>query len=131
MIIDGVEISSLLKALNKFEIFRQNLNTEQDKAGAIQAFEYSYELLWKTMKRLLAVRGIIVNSPKETIRLSALEGLLDDPEIWFDFIKKRNITTHTYDEQDIEIVLAILPSFSKESQLFLQKIGANEVNNRR
>lgn len=42
MIIDDIEISSLLKALNKFEKFRLNMHIEQEKAGAIQAFEYSY-----------------------------------------------------------------------------------------
>lgn len=129
MNIDGVDITSLLKALSKFEDFRKHTKTEQEKAGAIQAFEYSYELLWKTMKRLLGVRGLIVNSPKETIRISAIEGLIDNPEIWFDFIRKRNVTTHTYDEKDIEEVLSIFPSFSIESKNFLKKIGVNEISN--
>jgi nucleotidyltransferase substrate binding protein (TIGR01987 family) len=130
MIIDGIDITPLLKALNKFEIFRNNTNSEQEKAGTIQAFEYSYELLWKTMKRLLAVRGIIVNSPKETFRIAAIEGLIVDSETWFDFIKKRNITTHTYEEKEIEAVLSVLPIFSAKSKEFLKHIGVDEAINR-
>ena len=65
-----------MKAFKKFESFRQNLNTEQEQAGAIQAFEYCYELSWKYMRKLLAVRGKIVNSPRETFRMAALEGFI-------------------------------------------------------
>lgn len=43
-LVQGIDITSLIKARNKFEQFRQHLNSEQEKAGAIQAFEYSYEL---------------------------------------------------------------------------------------
>jgi hypothetical protein len=53
ILIDGVNIEPLLKAVKKFELFRQNLDTEQEQAGAIQAFEYCFELSWKIMKRLL------------------------------------------------------------------------------
>ncbi|WP_342267815.1 nucleotidyltransferase substrate binding protein [Candidatus Tisiphia endosymbiont of Empis tessellata] len=56
-LIDNIDISNLLKARSNFEDFRLNLDTEQNKAGAIQAFEYCYELTWKTMKRLLEVQG--------------------------------------------------------------------------
>ena len=127
MIINDIDISSLLKALKKFESFRLNINTDQEKAGAIQAFEYCYELLWKNMKRFLGQNGIIVNSPKETFRAAALEGLIDDPEIWFDFIKKRNITVHTYQETEADDVIKILPIFSNEAKKFLKRIGVNET----
>lgn len=59
MNIGEVNIAPLLKAFRKFEEFRKNSNTEQEKAGTIQAFEYCFELVWKVMKRLLEERGII------------------------------------------------------------------------
>lgn len=83
MIIENINIESLLKAFDKFEQFRQNLDTEQEQAGAIQAFEYCFELVWKTMKRLLDARGKIANSPREAFRMAGLEGFIKDPEIWF------------------------------------------------
>lgn len=124
MIIDTINITSLLKAFKKFELFRNNLNTEQEQAGAIQAFEYCYELSWKTMKRFLEVRGKIANSPREVFRMSALEGFISDPELWFDFIKKRNLTVHTYEEDDALEVIKILPQFSRAVTEFLRNIGA-------
>jgi nucleotidyltransferase substrate binding protein (TIGR01987 family) len=124
MIIEGISIASLLKAFEKFEQFRVNQATEQERAGIIQSFEYCFELCWKTMKRLLNGRGKEAHSPKETFRMAALEGFIRDPEIWFDFLQKRNLTVHTYNPSEAEQVIAICPSFSKEVKNFLQAIGA-------
>ncbi len=121
-LIDGINIDSLLKAFSKFDEFRQHTSTEQEKAGTIHAFEYCFELTWKTMKRLLNVRGQIANSPREVIRLAALENFIDDPERWFDFLKKRNMTTHTYDEKEAEAVLSILTDFASEMEIFFDRI---------
>lgn len=123
MTIENINIKPLIKAFNKFEKFRLNINTEQEQAGAIQAFEYCFELVWKTMKKLLAQRGQIANSPKEVFRIAALEQFITDPEIWFDFLKKRNITVHTYEEQEAEKVLQTLPIFSSEVKKFLDIIN--------
>jgi nucleotidyltransferase substrate binding protein (TIGR01987 family) len=122
--IDQVNISPLLKARAKFEQFRQHLSTEQEKAGAIQAFEYCFELVWKVMKRLLHERGKVANSPRETFRMAGLEGFIKDPEMWFEFLKKRNLTVHTYEEEEANQVVAIFEQFSSEVTLFLKSIGA-------
>ena len=66
------------------------------------------------MKRLLEERGKIANSPKETFRIAALEGFISDPEIWFDFLRKRNLTVHTYQESEADNIIAITESFSFE-----------------
>ncbi len=127
MIIENVYIAPLLKAFKKFEAFRVHTNTEQEKAGAIQSFEYCFELAWKIMKKLLEQRGKIANSPKETFRMAALEGFIRDPEIWFTFLMMRNLTVHTYEEDEAEKVVAILPDFSEEVHAFLKNIGAHEA----
>ncbi len=75
------------------------------------------------MRRLLEVRGQIANSPREVIRLAALESFIEDPEIWFDFLKKRNMTVHAYQEKEAEEVLSVLEKFSGEVKVFLSNIG--------
>lgn len=112
VIVEGIDIGSLLKARDVFERFRQNLNTEQEKAGAVQAFEFSYELAWKTMKRVLERRGLEIGSPKDTFRKAALDHLIDDPELWFDFQQKRNLTTHTYNEVYVNEIISSFEQFS-------------------
>lgn len=118
-----VYIAPLLKAFKTFESFRLQDKTEQERAGTIQAFEYCFELTWKIMKRLLEERGLIANSPRETFRLAALEGWIQDPELWFDFLKKRKMATHTYKLDQAEAVIAICPAFSEAIRNFLQHIG--------
>ena len=128
--IDGVNVSRLVKALGKFELFMANDKTEQERAGIVQAFEYCFELSWKIMKRLLDNRGQIANSPRETFRMAALEGFVGDPELWFDFLKKRNLIANAYNENYLndEVysneVLSVRHEFAAEIKAFLKNIGA-------
>ena len=124
MWIGETNISPLLKAFAKFETFRVHDQTEQERAGIIQAFEYCFELSWKTMKRLLEERGKIANSPREVFRMSALEGFITDPELLFEFLKKRNLTVHTYQESQAASVIAVCKPFSEAIKDFLSHIGA-------
>jgi nucleotidyltransferase substrate binding protein (TIGR01987 family) len=128
MLIENVNIEPLLKAFKKFEAFRQNTATEQEKAGVIQAFEYCFELVWKTMKKLLEQRGLSTNSPRETFRVAALEGFIRDPEMWFVFLLMRNLTSHTYNEHESDKVLAVVGDFSNEVHYFLCRIGVPDGN---
>ena len=54
---------------------------ELGEMGAIQAFEVSYELVWKTLQKFLAKEGKEARSPRETLRLAAQFGYLDNPQI--------------------------------------------------
>ena len=76
------------------------------------------------MKRLLQERGEIVNSPRETFRVAALEGFIQNPESWFNFLVKRNLTIHTYEEKEAQEVLAVFLLFSNEVKEFLKHIQA-------
>ena len=114
--------TALLKAQKNFEAFRQNLNTDQEKAGAIQAFEYSFELAWKIMKRLLeAEQSQKIFSIKDVFRFAAQYELIDSPEIWFEFLEQRNLTSHTYDEEIAEELIQIFPKFSTHLALFITR----------
>lgn len=124
MVIEGVSLVPLLKAYKKFELFRPNIATEQERAGVIQAFEYCFELVWKLMKKILFARGVIVNSPKEVFRAAAQEGLIEDVELWFEFLKMRNLTAHTYHEEEAMAVISVTEKFSLEVTRVLQKIQA-------
>lgn len=124
MVIEDISLVPLLKAYKKFELFRPNITTEQERAGVIQAFEYCFELTWKLMKRILAARGMFANSPKEVFRLAAQEGFIEDLELWFEFLKMRNLTVHSYQEEEAMAVIAITGKFSLEIERFLQKIKA-------
>jgi nucleotidyltransferase substrate binding protein (TIGR01987 family) len=117
-----IDLSKILKAQATFEKFRQNLDTEQNQAGAVQAFEFCYELAWKIMKRFLDTQGIEAISPKDTFRKAALAHIIDDPEAWFDFQEKRNLTVHTYEQENLDAIIKIFDLFSLELNKIITRI---------
>ncbi len=117
-----IDLSRIQKAQDVFERFRRDMISDRDKAGAIQAFEFSYEVSWRLMKRVLELQGLDVGSPKDTFRKAVHEKLIDDPEIWFDFQKKRNLTTHTYNEENVELIISIFDIFSQEMDKLIQRL---------
>lgn len=70
------------------------------KAGAIQHFEFTYELCWKTMKRWIEMNVSIVEvdgvTRRELFRQAAENRLIEDVEQWMRYHTARNITSHTY-----------------------------------
>ncbi len=115
-------LDPLIRASEKLGRFMQQLDTEQEQAGAIQAFEYCFELSWKLMRRLLKYRGILANSPREVFRASAADHIIQHPERWFDFLSKRNLTVHTYNEKYAQEVLSCLDSFHQEIQILIRTL---------
>ena len=67
--------------------------------GVIQRFEFCFELSWKLMKAYLSFEGIEANSPRSSIRESFKIGLITEAEEWLDMLEKRNLSSHTYDEE--------------------------------
>ena len=122
-IVEGVDMSNLLKVREVFERFRSNLETDQLQAGAVQAFAFSFELSWKIMKRILGKRGVATQSPRDTFREAARNGLISDPEEWFVFLDKRNLTSYTYKEENTQSIINILEPFSKVLGEFLLHLG--------
>ena len=120
----AIDFSKLLKAQAVFERFRSNMGDDQYQAGAVQAFEFCYELAWKMMKRILTTQGVDASSPKDTFRKAALAKLIDDPEVWFDFLDKRNLTSHTYEQENVDTIIAIFDLFSAELDKVIERMQA-------
>ena len=68
------------------------------RAATIQAFEFCFELAWKYLKALVEDDGSIVASPKAVFREAARHGIIDNPELWFELLRARNLTVHAYVE---------------------------------
>ena len=67
--------------------------------GVIQRFEFTFELLWKTLRLFLLDEGIITKSPKESLKEGFKFGLIKDEEIYLDMLEDRNQTSHIYSEE--------------------------------
>ncbi len=88
------------------ELLRQRPLTQLEKQGVIQAFEFTYELAWNTLKDYLAWQGIedIVGS-RDTIREAFNKNLIADGDAWMVMLVDRNKTSHTYNQDIAQAIL--------------------------
>lgn len=63
----------------------------------IQAFEFTFEIAWKTMKDYLEYEGYSgIGNSKQTVRAAFQASLITDAEGWMAAIARRNMTSHVY-----------------------------------
>jgi len=105
--------------------------SELEQQGLIQAFEFTHELAWKTMKDFLESRGVQdLFGSKDATRKAFQEGLLEEGEVWMEMITSRNRTSHTYNEETArEIVHAILKEYRPQFDRFLERFSDLEHRN--
>jgi nucleotidyltransferase substrate binding protein (TIGR01987 family) len=100
----------------------------QLRAAAIQAFEFTYEVSWKMLKRYLEMvapdpQQIEEMSFTDLIRSGSEKGLLlSDVAIWKIFRQQRGATSHTYDQDKALLVFAAIPKFLTEAKFLLEKL---------
>jgi len=87
--------------------------SELEQQGLIQAFEFTHELAWKTMKDFLESRGTInLYGSKDAAREAFATGPIEEGEEWMAMIESHNRTSHTYNEEIAnEVADAILAMF--------------------
>ena len=75
-----------------------------EKEGAVQRFEYTLELAWKTVKDYLEQSGVVLSAvtPRQVIKDAFAARILDDGQTWIDMIDHRNLLSHTYDAAKFE-----------------------------
>lgn len=81
------------------EFIEKDDKSEMSKAAIIHAYEYTFELWWKTVQRYLEYVGSVQDyGPSATIKSAFQYKLLEDGQIWMDMLRDRNLTVHTYKE---------------------------------
>jgi len=100
------------KAFSQLERFMQEKSlNEMEEQGLIKAFEYTYELSWKTLQDLLKEKGYTdVVGPKPVIEQSFQDGYIVDGKGWMRMHVSRNLTSHTYDEETAEEIVRSIRS---------------------
>jgi len=97
--------------------------------GAIQRFEFTYELFWKLLRAYLQQQGIIVNTPKECFKEAYKLGILQDEETALKIVDDRNLTTHLYDQVTSREVFGRIKSvYVKLYTEALDRIRAREIS---
>ncbi len=102
--------------------------SQMEKEGAIQRFEFTFELAWKTLKDYLEAQGIVLreSSPRTVIKEAFAMGILEDAQLWMDIMRHRNLLSHTYafktfDEALKELETRYFAAFDRLHEFFLSR----------
>jgi nucleotidyltransferase substrate binding protein (TIGR01987 family) len=78
------------------------LKEENDikRDAVIKRFEFTYELLWKTYKRMARLEKLDYFSPKACFQFAFKSGLIADEGLFLEIIDARNKTTHVYSQEE-------------------------------
>jgi len=125
--------SNYKKALSQLqdavELAEQRELTPLEKQGVIQAFEYTHELAWKTLKDFLEYKGSTdtVFGSKDATRQAFSYELIINGEDWMQMVKSRNLTSHTHNEETVEeIVNLVLSTYIFRFEELAEKLSQLE-----
>lgn len=98
------------------------------RAAVIQAFEFTYELSFRMLRRYLELASanpaeideLVFNDViREAYRQALLKAEL--PE-WMEFRRNRGTTSHTYNEEKAQEVFESVPHFLQEARYLLNRL---------
>ena len=94
-------LENFCKALGQLSKFIEKKElSELEEQGLIQAFEYTYELAWSTIKDFYENQGETgIQGSRDAIRLAYRRQLITDGDVWMRMIQSRTLTSHTYNEE--------------------------------
>lgn len=81
--------------------------------SAIQRFEFTFELFWKSLKAYAEESGLEAFSPRDSLRVAFQLGLIQETGEWFRMLEDRNLTSHTYNEATAETIYSHLPTYAR------------------
>ncbi len=114
--------------LKKFTEFEADII----RNGQIQKFEYTIELLWKTLKKFFEVRREkIFLYPKDVIKACFAEEIIDEGNyiILIDAIESRNLLSHIYKIEMFDIIYPQLVSYAKAIRHIITAIESQTIQN--
>ena len=116
--------ASFKKAYQKLvEFTKADDGSEMNQAAIIHAYEYTFELWWKTLQRYLQdFETVSEFGPGATIRNAFQYGLIEEGQNYMDLLKDRNLIAYVYKENiALEIYQRIVSKHIHTLQKFIEK----------
>lgn len=134
--------------MEKFTVFTRRLSVLQQaefnranyddiyRTGIIVQFNLTFELAWKCLQSVLqmhSVAGAETGSPREILKLGYQTNFLQDADVWLLMLKKRNLSVHIYDEEQIDELIVLIrdsfvPAFLALAETIKDRIAEAESN---
>ncbi|MBF0200640.1 MAG: nucleotidyltransferase substrate binding protein [Desulfamplus sp.] len=112
------------KALKRMEDVLLEQENSIVRDATIQRFEFTYELMWKTLKVFMEdIHGIRTVSPRQVFKEAFSLSLIEEEEIFLDMIQSRNKMSHTYNEDQANEIYQKCPSYLGAMKGVFEKIS--------
>ena len=108
----AARLGTLGAAIGRLEAALAQPKTEWTRDAAIQRFEFSFELAWKTVAAYARSEGLEARSPREALRVAHRLAWIDDDALWLRMLDDRNRTTHIYNETVAEEIFGRLGAYA-------------------
>lgn len=103
---------------------KQRELSDLERQGLIQAFEFTHELAWNTLKDFLTSRGASATlyGSRDATRAAFAAELIENGEVWMKMIQHRNESSHSYnDDVAAEIMEAVQTLYVPAFEAFLRR----------
>ncbi len=128
----NIDLSPFEKALASLfeviEIYNKDKTNLIARDSMFQRFEYTYSLALKMIKRYFTNGAFVFENIdsmtfNEMIRqANKMDLLRSNLETWDNYRQKRNLTSHTYDENVAKDVVSVIEDFSLEAKVLLDNL---------
>lgn len=111
-----------------FELANDN---EIYRTGVIGQFNITFELAWKALQAVLKIHGVEdaqTGSPREILQLGYKMGFVSDSAVWILMLKKRNVSVHIYNEDEIDEMLLLIRDSFIPAFAVLEETLENKLN---
>ena len=116
LLINGFE--QALKRLH--DALASPVQSDLEKAGCIQYFEFCFELAWKSIRIVAGNQGLAdCSSPKSCLKQAFASHWIEHEEIWLDMLSARNRMSHTYNAADALTVYDRLREYRQQMEILL------------
>lgn len=104
------------------------INSDLERAGCIQYFEFTFELAWKSIRTTATESGQPdCLSPKACLKQAFTNGWIGNEETWLKMLDARNRMSHTYRAKDALKVFESLKSFLPEFNRLLDDLRKSDT----
>lgn len=102
-------LGDLGRALTRLDDALRQPENEFIRDAAIQRFEFSFELGWKSIQAVARLEGQECASPRAAVSTAWRNRWIGDEAAWLDMLEDRNRTAHTYRDAIAREVFDSLP----------------------
>jgi len=117
----------LVQLKGAYQRFEEVMKKEKDaffRDSAIQRFEFTFELVWKTLKAYLQEKGAKdLFFPRDVLKSAYQAKVIEDDPQWFEMLKTRNLTSHLYKESMAEQAYASFNAYLPLIKQLIEKLS--------